>query len=54
MVEPTESFSKAELDDFIEVLVSINKILEDSPEVLTTAPHFTPIRKVDEVTANNH
>jgi glycine dehydrogenase len=52
MVEPTESFSKAELDDFIEVLVSINKILEDSPEVLTTAPHFTPIRKVDEVTAN--
>ncbi|MCR9205510.1 MAG: glycine dehydrogenase, partial [Halobacteriovoraceae bacterium] len=54
MVEPTESFSKQELDDFVEVLVGIHKILEESPEVLTTAPHFTPIRKVDEVSANKN
>jgi glycine dehydrogenase len=54
MVEPTESFSKKELDDFVEVLVAIHKILNDHPEVLTTAPHFTPIRKVNEVAANKN
>lgn len=52
MVEPTESFSKKELDDFVEVLVGIHQVLKETPEVLTTVPHFTPIRKVDEVTAN--
>ncbi|CAM9899296.1 unnamed protein product, partial [Chrysoparadoxa australica] len=54
MVEPTESFSKAELDDFVEVLVGIHQIINEHPEVLTTAPHFTPIRKVDEVDANKN
>ncbi len=54
MVEPTESFSKKELDDFVEVLVGIHKVLEETPEVLTTAPHFTPVRKVDEVGANKN
>lgn len=54
MVEPTESFSKGELDDFVEVLVGIHKILHEQPEVLTTVPHFTPIRKVDEVAANKN
>lgn len=54
MVEPTESFSKKELDDFVEVLVGINRVLEENPEFLITAPHFTPVRKVDEVTANKN
>ncbi|MCF8059786.1 MAG: aminomethyl-transferring glycine dehydrogenase subunit GcvPB [Bacteriovoracaceae bacterium] len=54
MVEPTESFSKAELDDFVEVLVGIHQILKETPEVLKTAPHFTPVRKVDEVAANKY
>jgi len=54
MVEPTESFSKAELDDFTNVLTTIKELLSEAPEVLTTAPHFTPIRKVDEVSANKN
>lgn len=54
MVEPTESFSKKELDDFVEVLVGIHNILEEAPEVLKTVPHFTPVRKVDEVAANKN
>lgn len=54
MVEPTESFTKAELDRFYDVLVAINKLVSDHPEVLTTAPHFTPVRKVDEVDANKN
>jgi len=52
MIEPTESFSKAELDRFIDVVKAIGELIEQSPEVLATAPHFTPVRKVDEVSAN--
>lgn len=54
MIEPTESFSKKELDEFCEVVVAIHHIINESPEVLTTAPHFTPISKVDEVDANKN
>lgn len=54
MIEPTESFTKKELDDFSEVLIAIKNILSDSPEVLQTAPHFTPVSKVDEVWANKN
>jgi len=52
MIEPTESFSKKELDSFIDVLNAIHKLINHSPEVLKTTPHFTPIGKVDEVGAN--
>jgi glycine dehydrogenase len=54
MVEPTESFSKSELDRFTDILLSILKVVNETPEVLTTAPHFTPIGKVDEVEANKN
>lgn len=54
MIEPTESYSKAELDRFVEIITAIKKILMDHPEVLMTAPHFTPIDKVDEVEANKN
>ncbi len=54
MVEPTESYSKAELDDFIETVSTIHKIVHETPEVLHTVPHFTPIDRVDEVNANKN
>lgn len=54
MIEPTESFTKAELDRFVEVVEAIHVLVREHPEVLTTAPHFTPIRKVDEVGANKN
>ncbi|MDD0852808.1 aminomethyl-transferring glycine dehydrogenase subunit GcvPB [Halobacteriovorax sp. GB3] len=54
MVEPTESFSKKELDDFVEVVETIHTMINENPEVLTTAPHFTPVSKVDEVYANKN
>lgn len=54
MIEPTESFSKKELDEFIEVLAGIKDILNKAPEVLTSVPHFTPVRKIDEVSANKN
>lgn len=52
MIEPTESFSKKELDRFYEVLKAIHLIINEYPFVLKTTPHFTPVRKVDEVQAN--
>lgn len=52
MVEPTESFSKDELDRFVDVVESIYKMVHENPEVLSTAPHFCPIEKIDEVAAN--
>ena len=54
MIEPTESFSKDELDDFIEVIKGIKSILDEAPEVLNSVPHFTPVRKIDEVGANKN
>ncbi len=52
MIEPTESYSKAELDRFVDVVNSILEVINETPHVLRTAPHFTPVKKVDEVLAN--
>ena len=52
MIEPTETYSKKELDQFADVVEGILKLVNDHPEVLKTVPHFTPIDRVDEVQAN--
>ena len=52
MLEPTESFSKEELDGFVEVVKTIHHIVNEYPQTLQTVPHFTPIDRVEEVTAN--
>ncbi len=54
MIEPTESFTKAELDDFVATVKIIHQIVHETPEVLKTVPHFTPIDRVDEVVANKN
>ena len=54
MIEPTESYSKAELDRFVEVVNAILELINETPYVLRTAPHFTPVKKVDEVDANKN
>lgn len=54
MIEPTESFSKKELDDFVSIVEMIKNISLEMPEVATTTPHFTAVRKVDEVWANKN
>ncbi|HEY9856166.1 MAG TPA: aminomethyl-transferring glycine dehydrogenase subunit GcvPB [Stenomitos sp.] len=51
MIEPTETESKATLDRFIATLRQIAHEVETQPELVTDAPHTTPISKVDEVTA---
>jgi glycine dehydrogenase len=54
MIEPTESFSKAELDGFCEVVKTIHRMIDEYPSILKTVPHFTPVAKVDEVQANKN
>lgn len=54
MVEPTESYSKAELDRFTATVKAIHAIVSETPEVLQTVPHFTPIDRVDEVLAHKN
>ncbi|WP_032120583.1 aminomethyl-transferring glycine dehydrogenase subunit GcvPB [Clostridium amazonitimonense] len=51
MVEPTETESKETIDEFIEVMIKIAKEAEENPEIFKTAPHNTPIRRLDEVKA---
>ena len=52
MFEPTESYTKAELDRFTETVLAIRKIIHEAPTLLNKAPLFTPIDRVDEVSAN--
>ena len=51
MIEPTESESREELDLFIEAMRSIAKEVEETPEVVKTAPHSTRVSRLDEVSA---
>jgi glycine dehydrogenase subunit 2 len=51
MVEPTETESLATLDHFVEVMERIYREAVDNPELVKTAPHNTPVARVDEVTA---
>jgi len=52
MLEPTETYGKAELDQFADVVSTILNLINEHPEVLKTVPHFTPIDRVDEINAN--
>lgn len=54
MIEPTESYSKVELDRFIAVVEEIREMVRTHPDVLLTAPHFTPVERIDEVSANKN
>ena len=51
MIEPTETESKKTLDAFIETMKEIAREVTENPEALHTAPHNTPVRRLDEVTA---
>ena len=54
MIEPTESESKETIDDFIRVMRAIADEAKNDPELVKTAPHDTPIGRVDDVLAAKH
>ena len=54
MIEPTENESIETLDSFIDVMHRIAKEAIENPEIVKTAPHDTPIGRVDDVLAAKH
>jgi glycine dehydrogenase subunit 2 len=51
MIEPTETESKETLDAFVEAMIRIAEEARENPDILHEAPHVTPVRRLDEVTA---
>jgi glycine dehydrogenase subunit 2 len=51
MVEPTETESKETMDAFVDALLRIAEEARTNPDLLLTAPHNAPLRRLDEVKA---
>jgi glycine dehydrogenase subunit 2 len=51
MIEPTESSSPEEVEAFCDAMLAIAREAEEDPELVKSAPHDTPVRRVDEVRA---
>lgn len=54
MIEPTESENKEILDEFVDTMILIAQKSKTNPEKILSAPHTTPVKKIDEVTAARH
>ena len=51
LIEPTETESLEEIDYFVDALIEIQREAETNPELLKSAPHTLPVRRLDEVKA---
>ncbi len=51
MIEPTETESRETLERFAEIMSQIAREAETDPEKVTSAPHNTPVRRLDETQA---
>jgi glycine dehydrogenase subunit 2 len=51
LIEPTETESRETLDAFVEAIRRIVVEARSNPEVLHSAPHDSPVRRLDETTA---
>jgi glycine dehydrogenase subunit 2 len=51
MIEQTESPSPEEVTAFCNAMLEIAREVERDPELVKSAPHDTPVRRVDEVHA---
>ena len=51
LIEPTETETKADLDEFVEAMETIAEEARRDPELLRKAPHTAPVRRLDEVKA---
>ena len=54
MIEPTESETKEVLDEFVEAMLKIAQEAKTNPEKLISAPHTTPVKRLDETLAARH
>jgi len=51
LIEPTETESKQTLDAFVGAMKSVLEEARTTPELVKTAPHTTPVRRLDDVKA---
>jgi glycine dehydrogenase subunit 2 len=51
MIEPTETEPQHELDRFIDAMKSVLAEAREKPDVVKSAPHTTPVRRVNETLA---
>ncbi len=51
MIEPTETESKQTLDRFADAMLKIAEEARNTPEILHSAPHISPVGRLDEVKA---
>ncbi len=51
LIEPTETESKEELDNFVEVMKQIRQEASQVPEQVKSAPHTLPVKRLDDVKA---
>jgi len=51
MIEPTETESLENIEEYISALIQVAKEAVDNPEMVKTAPHNTTVKLLDEVTA---
>ena len=46
-IEPTESYSQSDLDEFIDVMRHIANEAYTNPEIIRSAPHNCPVHRID-------
>jgi glycine dehydrogenase subunit 2 len=51
LIEPTETESLETLDGFVDAMLEIAREAHDDPELVRSAPHAAPVRRLDEATA---
>jgi glycine dehydrogenase subunit 2 len=51
MIEPTETETPETLDQFVEAMLAIAREAKENPELVKTAPHSTPVTRLDEARA---
>ena len=51
MIEPTETESRRDLDQFIEAMRAIAREAAETPDILKSAPHAAPVGRLDETRA---
>ncbi|MDQ2896533.1 MAG: aminomethyl-transferring glycine dehydrogenase subunit GcvPB [Actinomycetota bacterium] len=54
LIEPTETETKETLDRFAEIVAEILREAREDPDIARTAPHTTPVRRLDEAAAARH
>jgi glycine dehydrogenase subunit 2 len=51
MIEPTETETAETLDGFVDAMFSIAQEAKNDPELVKSAPHTTPVKRLDEARA---